>query len=125
VATDVVVKKARYVPGNNGCGGPAAGSCGSAGPCNNGCGSAARAGAGNGCGAPCGNAGTACGTTCGTTGCSPICSSGLGGGLRGLLNDPCRPKPIRDFFSGLCANRLACDPCPPTHCGDPCANPCK
>jgi hypothetical protein len=71
---------------------------------------------GNGCGNGCGgDAGKPCGTTCG-----PICNSGIGSGLRSLLNDPCRPKPLRDFFSGLCANRLACDPCPPAHCADPC-----
>ncbi|AWM36085.1 hypothetical protein C1280_03040 [Gemmata obscuriglobus] len=98
VATDVIVKKARYVPA------PAA-------PC--GCGTPCTTGKGDACSAkPCGDA------------CSPICSSGLGGGLRNVLNDPNRPKPIRDFFSNLCATRLACDPCPPAHCGDACS-PCK
>jgi len=38
---------------------------------------------------------------------------------------PWPAEALRDFFSGLCAHRLACDPCPPAHCADPCANPCK
>ncbi|MCI0700157.1 MAG: hypothetical protein L0241_03620, partial [Planctomycetia bacterium] len=59
------------------------------------------------------------------TDCCPVDKCGIGGGLRKLLNDPCRPKPLRDFFSKMCSNRLACDPCPPAHCPDPCANPCK
>ncbi|MBY0456977.1 MAG: hypothetical protein K2V38_06550, partial [Gemmataceae bacterium] len=77
-------------------------------------------------GGPCGGAGNGCGSVnpCGDA-CRPISASGLGGGLRGVLNDPCRPKPIRDFFGRLCASRLACDPCPPAHCADACADPCK
>jgi hypothetical protein len=45
--------------------------------------------------------------------------------MRTVCGDSCRSKPVRDFFSKLCSNRLACDPCPPAHCGNPCESPCK
>lgn len=57
---------------------------------------------------------------------SAACNPCAAGGLAGVMTDPCRPKPLRDFLGGLFKGRMGCDPCRPVSCGcDPCANPCK
>jgi hypothetical protein len=61
----------------------------------------------------------AVGPTCSNSCCTPGCPVGIGGKLRSYFDDPCRPRPIKDFFGRLCANRLACDPCPPAPCCSP------
>ena len=52
------------------------------------------------------------------------CCSCAAGGLAGVMTDPCLPKPLRDFLSGLFQCRLGADPCRPVSC-DPCAAVCK
>jgi hypothetical protein len=71
---------------------------------------------------------TPCGPRCKCSPCSTCepCRTSVSDGLRCVLNDPCRSRPVRDFFSRLCEGRLACDPCSTcTPCQDACAAPCK
>jgi hypothetical protein len=68
-----------------------------------------------GCEQPCGPrvggcfaASITCGNPCGN------CTSTSW--LHKLFNDPCRPKPVQDFFHRLWANHLSCTPCKPGPC---------